>query len=90
MSKEGAFSPGTQPRELCPKWSGREQALRMVTEERGGGDMERSHTHLGRTDVGNTDPEREHGGPGVTRINTPEQHVFRPKDIRGKNNQREL
>lgn len=44
----------------------------MTTEARDS-NVERSHRHMGSTDVENTDSECERGGPGVIRINTPEQ-----------------
>lgn len=54
-----------------------------MTVEAGDGDMERSHMHLGRTGVENTDPECKLGRPGVVRINTPQQDMFRQKHIMG-------
>lgn len=50
----------------------------MTTKARDG-DVERSHTHMGRTDVENTDSGCEPRGPGVRGVNTPEQDMFRQK-----------
>lgn len=85
-SEKGVVSPRADPRELCPKRSG--LGLSSADDGRSkDGDMERSHTHLGRTDVENANLEGKCGRPGDMRINTPEQDMRRQKYLRGKNDQ---